>query len=505
MRSDSQRGQSLIELVVGIGIGVLFITAAVGIITVSLRIDFQNKFAQTAAELNQQLIEQVATYANADWHNLDTRPLGTALRLATTTQGFIVGNVGSSTKVLDGNTYDTSFSLEAVCRNALDAFIECPASPADPSTFKVTVATQWHQGDTLPELRLVHYLTRIRDRVWHQNDWSNGSTTWSGSPLSEATMDQGWFHNATNTEWTVANEITIFDKGQNLQNTASNGIDATDRYAWNDLFGWADFRITNTVTVGSTLTGYALSNNIGQLALDCATTPGGNVCTTSNFKVSKDSNGILSGYGWNDGIGWISFNCSNGSACATTAPCPTTNPTCVGSGPDYNVRVDAQGNFFGWAWNDVIGWISFNCDHSQDSVPGTNYCTTGGNGASSDYKVKTGSSQVSWAELESIPFDTQRSGGAGFNTIMWQGSMPSDTRVLFQIATSDNSTGPWTYIGPNGTSGNDYYQIAPNLPLRINRADHNNKRYMAYRVILESDPAQSSGPTINNVILNWSH
>jgi hypothetical protein len=505
MHSDSQRGQSLIELVIGIGIGVLFITAAVGIITVSLRIDFQNKFAQTAAELNQQLIEQVGTYANADWHNIDTRPLSTALHLATTTQCFLAINVGSSTKVLDGNTYDTSFSLEATCRDSQDSFTDCSSGTADPSTFKVIVATQWHQGDTLPELQLVHYLTRIRDRVWNQSDWSYGSSTWNGSPFDETNMYKGWFRNATNTAWSVANELTIFDMSKNLQNTASNGIDATHRYAWNDLFGWADFRITNTVTVGNTLTGYALSNNIGQIALDCATSPNGNICSSANFKVNQDATGILDGYAWNDGIGWISFNCSNGNTCATATPCPTTNPSCVGGGQDYNVRIDAQGNFFGWAWNDVIGWISFNCDHSQDSVPGTNYCTTGGDGSSADYKVKTGSSQVSWAQLESIPFDTQRTGGAGFNTIMWQGSMPSDTRVLFQIATSDNVSGPWTYIGPNGTSGNDYYQTAPNLPLRINRSNHNNKRYMAYRVILESDPAQSSGPTINKVILNWSH
>jgi len=53
----------------------------------------------------------------------------------------------------------------------------------------------------------------------------------------------------------------------------------------------------------------------------------------------------LTGYGWSDNIGWISFNCSNTSSCGTS---------------DYGFVVDPGGNMSGYAWSDNIGWISAN-------------------------------------------------------------------------------------------------------------------------------------------------
>jgi hypothetical protein len=507
MNAHARRGQSLIELVIAITIGVLFITAGIGVITLSLRIDFQNKFSQTAGELTQEVIERVSTFANADWHNIDLAPRQTPLHL-TENAGFFSLGTASTTVVIDDLTYETSFVIETVCRDNQDSFVSCPAGTEDPTTLAIHAATSWQQSGETSYLRLTHYLTRNRDRVWLQSDWSTGSSTWDGStPFTTATMSGGYFSNATNTAWSTAGQLTIADLSKNLRTTSGNGIDPTYRYAWNDVVGWFDFRATNTVFVGSTITGYARSTQVGDLALDCATTPNGNICNSSTFNVAQDANGILDGYGWNDTLGWISFNCSNSNNCATAAPCPTTNPSCTGAnGVDYNVRIDGAGNFFGWAWNDVVGWVSFNCDHSQDTVPGINYCATGGNGTSVDYSVKTGGSQVSWAELSSIAFDTERALGAGFNTIMWQGSMPTDTIVKFQIAGSDSDTqGPWDFVGPDGTSGTYYQPTGPNVPLRINRTILNNKRYVAYRIILESDPSQSLSPQVDDVILNWSH
>ncbi|MDO8602035.1 MAG: hypothetical protein Q7R62_02840, partial [bacterium] len=44
-------GQSLVELVIGIALGVMFITGSIGIVVLTLRIGSQNKFSQTATEL----------------------------------------------------------------------------------------------------------------------------------------------------------------------------------------------------------------------------------------------------------------------------------------------------------------------------------------------------------------------------------------------------------------------------------------------------------------------
>ena len=519
-----QLGQSLIELIVGIGIGVLFITAAIGIITVALRIDFQNTYAQTASELAQEMIEQVGTFANADWHNIDSLPSSTPYSLATSS-GFFVAESGSSTVVLGNASYDVSFMTEWVYRTNAEVITTPENGSWDPSTLKiVVVAEQTNLPANAPRITLSHYLTRIRDRVWIQTNWANGSSAFIG-PTTDSPAT-GAFANATNTTWNVSGQLTIADPTKNLQITAGSGIDPAHHYAWNDVIGWIDFIYYSNVSVGSTISGYA-SSSAGDIALDCSTTPNGNICVTapgsgvSEFKVSQDVGGILSGFAWSDSLGWISFNCSNMTMCVTDNSCPAGTAPCStpSGGADYHVYIDGSGFFHGVAWNDAIGWISFNsgtCDTNANGFLDSGLC--GGDDATTvahSYSVKTGVSQVGLAELDSMIFDTSRTGGAGINTIMWKGSRPSGTRVAFQIASSNCtggetnpptcSSGTWSFIGPNGTNSTTYEPISYDVPLKINRQYHNNHRYIRYRAMLYSDAAQTTGPTVNDIILNWSH
>ena len=170
------------------------------------------------------------------------------------------------------------------------------------------------------------------------------------------------------------------------------------------------------------------------------------------------------------------------------------------------MRIDpVTGDFSGWAWNDAFGWISFNCNN----VGIGNQCSL------SNYKVKTswtagplppdgagpgGFDADTW--LISSIFDTQVNGGAAFNSLTWQGSMPSGTRVGIQIATSNNSTGPWNYVGPDGTANTVYESSGPNVQTKISRRYHNNYRYVRYRVWLTWSGA--SGPRVDDVIISYS-
>ena len=535
---SSRRGQSLIELIVAIGIGVLFITAAIGIISLSFRLDFQNKFSQTAGGLAQETLEQVITFANADWHNIDTLENTTPYHPVFSGGFFTAAESGSSTVSLEGaGDYEVSFMTDRVYRDTdpgnVDGFVAAGSGTYDPSTIKITVsAEQTGQVDRSQRASLVHYLTRSRDRVWWQQDWSAGSST----PWGTAS-----FSNATNTAWgdqalvppETAGQLTIFDKTKNLQASVGNGIDPQHHYAWNDVTGWIDFIYYHNITVGSAITGYAQSSAIGDIALNCNSTPNGNICLTppgnpavSDFAVMQDANGIVYGFGWNDQVGWISFNCSNGDAtnpngnCATNNSCPVGQSPCsVAGGNDYNVSIDGSGYFHGMAWNDAIGWISFNsadCDLNSNGYVDVACAGDDTTTQAFAYDVKSGANVNGVGELESITYDTARNGGAGFNTIMWQGAaLPSGARVLFQTASSDCSngannaptctSGTWAFVGPAGTA-NDYYEpTGPNVPMRINRTYHNNDRYMRYRLLMLSDTALVNGPTVYDVIINWSH
>jgi len=60
----------------------------------------------------------------------------------------------------------------------------------------------------------------------------------------------------------------------------------------------------------------------------------------------------ITGYAWNNQIGWISFNCENDSSCGVNS---------------YGVNIDSSGAVFGYAWSPNVGWISFNrCGTDDD-------------------------------------------------------------------------------------------------------------------------------------------
>ncbi len=269
---------------------------------------------------------------------------------------------------------------------------------------------------------------------------------------------------------------------------ADTNIDSVNRWAWNDIIGWLDFFGTASVTVTSQqLTGYAASA-AGDISLDCETTRRGDICGQSNYKVTNDGLGNLAGWGWNDVLGWISFCGGQG-----TYDCPGTS-TAI-----YEVRINpSTGDFRDYAWNDISGWISF-CGTPGGSVG----CVT----TAFPYKVSTSWRSLSAAgSLDSSVYDTGVAGGAQLNSFLWRGDPPAGTEVRFKFAASNSQTGPWNYLGPNGsTSTDDYYgPVPPDTSYKPNYVLYNDQRYFRYRVILISDEAQQKSPRIDDIIINWS-
>ena len=106
--------------------------------------------------------------------------------------------------------------------------------------------------------------------------------------------------------------------------------------------------------------------------------------------------------------------------------------------------------------------------------------------------------------LTSSIFDTGASSGVAINTIMWQGNQPSGTSVKFQIASSNSSSGPWSYFGPDGSDTTYYTPTDANMPVQINSVFHNNHRYFRYKIFLYSNASQTAGPRVDDVIINYS-
>jgi len=106
------------------------------------------------------------------------------------------------------------------------------------------------------------------------------------------------------------------------------------------------------------------------------------------------------------------------------------------------------------------------------------------------------------AELTSSILDTGVSGGAGFNSLLWQGDLGTGGTVKFQIAFSNNQAGSWTYYGSSSTS--DYYLPNPGVSIDFPTTDlasPQNYRYIRYKVYLSTT---ETSPQIDDIIINWS-
>lgn len=500
MRIKLQSGQSLIELVVGIAISVLFLTGALGIIMVTLKLDFQNKYGQAASELAQEITEQVTSVANADWHNLDRADIihdgATHYRLVeqiTEGKTFFTVQAGDIQPVLNGQTYTEFFTIEDVDREGI----------LDPATLKITSTVRWTDNGDPNETVFTRYLTRNRDRGATQTDWSGGAI----NPLETIVTS---FNNefTVSTGLDTSGELTLTGLSKTPPVGPYSNIDPADHWAWNDVIGWIDFRASNNVHVSDTeITGWATSG-VGPIVMNCKSTPPGytDVCSgPSQWSVSHDGAGNLSGYAWNDTIGWISF-CGDGVNGASWDSVNLTWVCPIGS--SYQVTIDqtagpTEGDFHNFAWNDVIGWISFNC---IDTLTGCGI----------PYKVKLNSGARTEGTLISLIYNTQRDLGSSPNAIVWSGNQPTGTIVEFQIATDCDpfytvNTAPncggynnWKFMG-TGDSTATRYRVEPGVSIKIpHNSVHYNKKYLRYKVFLISDPDRIITPTVNSITINYS-
>ena len=261
----------------------------------------------------------------------------------------------------------------------------------------------------------------------------------------------------------------------------------TEHWAWNDLVGWINlYEMNNVMVQSSQLYGDATSS-AGIISLNCTDH---SACGSSNYKVLNDGMGNLSGWAWNDVYGWFSF-CGG----QDTAACP-------GASSTYQIKIDPLTGIFtdggfqrNYAWNDIIGWTSFNCDNQ-----GAAYCSS-----ISNYKVVTtwiATSAV--ATLDSATLDSGAATGAQLNSVLWQGDLPVGTYVRFQFAGANAPSGPWNYIGPDGTANTYYDPGAANTSLPLDYTSHMGYRYYRYRVELVSDQAQTVTPRVDDIVVNWS-
>ncbi|MBI2075072.1 MAG: hypothetical protein HYT82_00195 [Candidatus Harrisonbacteria bacterium] len=172
--SASQGGQSLIEILLAIGIGTLLVGGAAAIIALSLRVDTANKPVQGALFAVQDLLDKVATLAEANWRaNIGAlSPSPVAYAVAVSGSAFTISE-GSENVTIDGVPFTRFFTAEDVYRDSSGAIQSSGA--VDPSTKKITATVRWAEGAGTTEFSLVKFVTRARNASTGQTDWSGGA------------------------------------------------------------------------------------------------------------------------------------------------------------------------------------------------------------------------------------------------------------------------------------------------------------------------------------------
>ncbi len=179
---------------VGVTVGAILIGTAAVLLAATLRMSSQNKFLQAASFLSQDLMEKVTVYAERQWYcgtgcsgyGIANLTANAHYYLSQTAPSPFTASAGDEFPLtIEGVAYTRYFYVEDVVRDqcGTGTIVSNPVTlctsaqtgnDVDPSTKRVTVVTSWPSGGTVT---LVRYLTRSRNVVTIQTDWSGGRTT----------------------------------------------------------------------------------------------------------------------------------------------------------------------------------------------------------------------------------------------------------------------------------------------------------------------------------------
>ena len=166
-------GQSLVEILVAIAVGVILITGAVALIVPSIRNNRNVSEAQVSAALGRELFENVRVLAEADWNGIAALATTSANRYYLVAGSPFTTSTGVESVMVATTTYQRSFYLDDVYRN-VSGKIDESGTTHDPSTKKVTVVHTW---PPIASSTLVGYLVRAPGSAFSQTDWSVGPGT----------------------------------------------------------------------------------------------------------------------------------------------------------------------------------------------------------------------------------------------------------------------------------------------------------------------------------------
>lgn len=154
-------------------VGTLAVLAAVTVLTLILRIGRQDVFFQTAVFLEKDLLDKVAVTAERDWLLVSGLSGGGEYYLLPAGGGNFNPIAGREMKSIDGRAYERFFRVSDVSRDSGGEIVSS-GGVNDPSTKRADVSVEWQFGGDLSSSSASQYITRSRNFIFRQSDWSGG-------------------------------------------------------------------------------------------------------------------------------------------------------------------------------------------------------------------------------------------------------------------------------------------------------------------------------------------
>ncbi|MDI6717892.1 MAG: prepilin-type N-terminal cleavage/methylation domain-containing protein [Patescibacteria group bacterium] len=185
MNKFNQKGQSLIEIIIGLAVGVIIIGGATVLIGSNLKTSLDNKINQTAFSLGQEVFGQVKSISESDWHLIYNLLKGPENNYYITSLQAVAS--GTEAIIADGRNFIRYFYVENVNRalcgigdiDSQSSTTGCLSGPGltgfaeDPSSQRITVIVSFGGKQVVNES---HYLARSRNIAIDYTDWSGSST-----------------------------------------------------------------------------------------------------------------------------------------------------------------------------------------------------------------------------------------------------------------------------------------------------------------------------------------
>ncbi|MEK7657953.1 MAG: prepilin-type N-terminal cleavage/methylation domain-containing protein [Patescibacteria group bacterium] len=184
------KGQSLVEIIIAMAIGTILIGASVGSIVLLLKYNLNTKTVQIASSLNRQMMDDIRSISESDWLNIYNKNKGVSNQyyISSSTRQIVSG---AESLIIEGRQFSRYFYIENVSRDAGNNIeVIYNSVNDDPSTQKIAVIVQWGGGGNIKE---VQYLTRFRNAVFVQTDWSGGFNQEIFATTSAGTIINGKF------------------------------------------------------------------------------------------------------------------------------------------------------------------------------------------------------------------------------------------------------------------------------------------------------------------------